>query len=101
MAYINVREVSKLIESSESLQDLDQALANFQQKYSCKLLFEEYETLLDLALKINKREKNKGRDSKKKATPSSEIFTYGEFKLFAWTVLLHCSLRRTDITGLV
>jgi len=30
MAYINVREVSKLIESSESLQDLDQALANFQ-----------------------------------------------------------------------
>lgn len=52
-------------------------------------------------MKINKREKGKGQGGKLKNIPVVEIFTYGEYKLFTWTLLLHCLNRQIDLSQFV
>lgn len=100
MVFINVRELSKLIETAENRGGLEQKVAEFQEKHSIKILLEEYETLVDLAIKINKREKGKAHDNSKKSS-TAEVFTYGELKLFSWTLFLYCFTRTLSLTQLV
>lgn len=45
---------------------------------------------MDLASKINNREKTKTKKQEDgKPNPKAESFSYGEFKLFAWTLILY------------
>lgn len=99
MVFINVRELSKLIETAENRGGLEQKVAEFQEKHNIKILLEEYETLVDLAIKINKREKGKAHDNSKKSS-TAEVFTYGELKLFSWTLFLYCFTRTLSLTQL-
>lgn len=101
MVFINVRELSKLIESAESRSGLEEKVAEFTEKYSIKILLEEYETLIELAIKINKREKGKSSDPKRKSAPAAEVFTYGELKVFSWTLFLYCFTRGLALPHLV
>lgn len=53
-------------------------------------------------MKINKREKTKSHDNNKRRTiPIAEIFTYGEYKLFTWTLLIYSFLKNLDLPHLV
>lgn len=91
MTFINLREFSKLIEMSEPVENLSSTLKHYHQRYNISILFEDFESLIDLAQKVNKRERTKTqKQAKGSPAQRNEIFVYGEFKLFSWTLVLYC-----------
>ena len=74
----------------------------FRNNYNVKILAEDFDSLVDLAISVNKREKAKNqRQNKGKNVGKGELFVYGEFKLFSWALLLYCIFKEVNLEFLV
>lgn len=70
----------------------------FRSNYNVKILAEDFDSLVDLAVSVNKREKAKNqKQSKGKKVGKGELFVYGEFKLFSWALLLYCIFKGKNL----
>lgn len=70
----------------------------FRNNYNVKILAEDFDSLVDLAVSVNKREKAKNqKQTKGKNVGKGELFVYGEFKLFSWALLLYCIFKGKNL----
>ena len=70
----------------------------FRSNYNVKILAEDFDSLVDLAVSVNKREKAKNqKQTKGKNVGKGELFVYGEFKLFSWALLLYCIFKGKNL----
>ena len=84
---------------AEPFENLSSTVSHYHQRYNIGVLFEDFEGLIDLAQKVNKRERTKTqKQSKGPAPQKNEIFVYGEFKLFSWTLVLYCLINSASLS---